>query len=257
MNKSVEKEYYKYLENVIRHRKQQGLFFPLGTRDYEMDLSLLLEHIQRKNPALMDKILDNYIDLESIPALKNASDNAIGNFMKATPKGTIAHLKNANGESVYIINNGSHQKLQLVNSKLKNVDLEILKKSVFGTILKKDIEHVYDKIHAKESKKKSKKSIFEKSPVGDNKFEENFMNIARQWGTSASPMSLAGAYISTMSGIEKKEVLGMFKTKGLNSADKLCTYLNQLVDKAHTKERVIEREITRNVKPISYTRSRY
>lgn len=254
MNSSNERKYYEYLENIIRERKQKGVFFPIGSRDYEMDLSLLLDHIQRKNPNLAQKLLDNFIDIEEIPALKNASNEEIKNFLRKTPKGTIAHLKNNKGENLYIFNNGKSHKLQVINSKIKKIDLETLKKSVLANILKKDLKQVYEKIHKQENKKKINAiSVFNKSsslvkevnPVGKNKFENDFIEMSQKWGSTASPMALLGAYILPMNNIERKELFGMFTQKGINTTDKLCKHLNELVDKAHSKKQIVEHKFQR------------
>ena len=44
MNKLSEKEYYKYLEKVIREQKAKQPFFHNNSQSYEIDIHMIMQH---------------------------------------------------------------------------------------------------------------------------------------------------------------------------------------------------------------------
>ena len=62
MKTKEEKQYYAYLEKIIREQKAASAFWHKNTNSYEMDILMLINHIAKKNPHLMDKIINNFVD---------------------------------------------------------------------------------------------------------------------------------------------------------------------------------------------------
>ena len=91
MNRKDEKEYYAYLEKIIREQKRNSLFFHSDNSSREMDIMMLMEHIQRKNPRLAEQIVNNFIDTTG---MENASKQDVLKFMGQTEKGAIVKWKN-------------------------------------------------------------------------------------------------------------------------------------------------------------------
>ena len=62
MKNSEEKQYYAFLEKIIREQKASSSFWNKKSSSYEMDILMLLNHIQKYKPELMDKIVNNFVD---------------------------------------------------------------------------------------------------------------------------------------------------------------------------------------------------
>ena len=56
------KEYYEYLEKVIREQKAKSPFFKSSSQSYELDIHIIMQHIMKNNPDLAEKIFSNYVD---------------------------------------------------------------------------------------------------------------------------------------------------------------------------------------------------
>lgn len=95
MNSNEEKAYYSWLEKVIRDRKRGMPMFNKDSDSYEMDIAMLMRHIEKVNPYLADKIIGNLIDTTDI---KEASRADILAYMGRTEKGTIVKWRNENNE---------------------------------------------------------------------------------------------------------------------------------------------------------------
>ncbi len=155
MKSNEEKQYYIFLEKMIREQKASSLFFNKNSLSYEMDILMLLNHIQNRNPELLDKIIDNFVDTTKI---KNCSKKDILSFMAWTEKGTICKWKNEKEEELYLLNNGERffkrsKQIIVLGNHFNKGDLELLKKSIYGHVLKKDIQKVYEKIAHEEHRK--------------------------------------------------------------------------------------------------------
>ena len=139
MKKKDEKEYYEYLESVIRQQKGKNPFFTQGSENREMDIFMLMKHIEKKRPELMNKIINNLIDLTSIDAYSKLD---VLSFMNKTDKGTIARWKDEKGDDIYFVNNGEGflnktKRIIVLGGYLNKNDIEVLKKTMFGEVLKK------------------------------------------------------------------------------------------------------------------------
>lgn len=272
MKSKDEKAYYAYLEKIIREQKARSPFFGKGTESREMDIFMLMNHIQKKNPFLMNRIIENIIDTTG---MKNSSREDILAFMAKTDKGTICRWKNDEGEEVYLINNGRsllsrNKRILVLGSHLNKNDLELFKKTVYGTILKKDIEHIYRKIRLEnlrqQSRMRRKKSLFEffterKEKVLEHtssNFEKNFKDLVREQGGASSPFATAQAMLKYMSGTEKSKLAASLKGMGIKDPVSFERLLSKWKSEALHPEYVIERESHKKVreKTVSILRSR-
>ncbi len=253
MKSREEKEYYNYLEKIIREQKASSPFFRKGSESHEMDILMLMNHIEKKNPHLMDRILENFIDTTG---LENASKADILAFMSKTEKGTICRWKNEEGEEVYLINNGTNllknsKRILVLGSHLNKNDLELLRKTMYGTILKKDIEHVYKKIEMDNLKRQEKKQtvgdiLLERKKktldVSSSSFEKNFKALVKEQGAACSPFATAQAMIAFMPGVEKKKLSESLSTMGVKDSFSLERLLSKWKNEALHPEYEILRE---------------
>ena len=192
------KEYYNYLEKIIREHKAKNPFFKSGSNNYETDILELIKHIKNKDSFLLEKFISDNIN---IPELVNVSKENVLEFMKKTKKGTICRWKNKEGVEVFLINDG------------KNI-LKTDKKNMYNSILKKDIKYVYNKIEQNNLKEqKIKKKILEffneqkekNGELNSSVFEKTFKELVREQGGLSSPISTATFMLSLMSGADKNE----------------------------------------------------
>lgn len=233
MNRKAEKEYFAYLEKIIREQKAASSFWKSGTNSYEMDILLLMNHISKKNPNLADKIISNFVDTTG---MKDCSKQDILTFMARTEKGTICKWKNESGEEVYLINNGERpfkksKQILVFGNHLNKGDLELLKKSMYGTVLKKDIQKVYEKI-AREEQRKVQRSFFKKESFltkmtekkeriiehSSSEFERNFKRLVREQGSLCIPRATADTMLAFMSGSEKKKFAESLNSRGVTDS---------------------------------------
>jgi len=266
MDKYTEKEYYKYLEKVIREHKARTPFFQSSSQSYEIDLQLILQHILKKNPHLAEKIFSNFVDTTQ---MKNASKQSILNFVSRTEKGTIVKWKDKNGEEFYIVNNGQNlftkeKNILVVGKYLNKADLNELKKSLYGAVLKKDIAHIYKKIHRDEQRKNKKDfSLYDyfiqkseqKLEHTSSNFEKNFKQLVRQQGSTCIPFATASTMISIMNNNEKKKLLQSFNDMGVRNSSDLEALLSKWKNEALHPEYVQQRKKKRTrTHLISHTR---
>lgn len=260
MKSRDEKAYYAYLEKVIREQKAKSPFFAHGTESHEMDILMLMNHIEKRNPHLMDKILENFIDTTG---MENSSKADILAFMAKTDKGTICRWKNEEGEEVYLINNGTNlfkgsKRILVLGNHMNKEDLELFKKSMYGAVLKKDIEHVYKKIERDNLRKQQQKhaSIIEmfsekKEKVLDHSssnFERNFKALVREQGSTCNSFQTAATMVSLMSGTEKKNLGESFAQMGVRNNNDLERLLSKWKNEALHPEYKVERTRTQTKK---------
>lgn len=254
MTRNEEKQYFAYLEKVIREQKSKSGFFSKGTNTYEMDILMLMNHIAKKNPNLADKIINNFVDTTG---MKNCSKQDILTFMGRTEKGTICKWKNEEGEELYLINNGekffskSKQILVFGNHLNKN-DLEQLKKSMYGSVLKKDIEKVYQKMERQQNRKimHKKASLFEilqekqeqKLERTSSDFEKNFKELVKQQGALCIPQATADTMIAFMDNGEIKKLSQSLSMMGVRNSSDFDALLVKWKNEALHPEYAIERK---------------
>lgn len=244
MKSRDEKAYYAYLEKIIREQKGKTPFFSFGSESHEMDIFMLMQHIEKKNPHLMDKILENFIDTTG---MENSSKADILAFMAKTEKGTICRWKNEEGEEVYLVNNGTNlfkdsKRILVLGNHLNKGDLELFRKSMYGAVLKKDIEHVYKKIERDNLRFQQKRhaSVMElfsekKEKILDNSssnFERNFKALVKEQGSSCNSFQTAATMVSFMSGTEKKNLGESFAQMGVRNNNDLERLLTKWKDEA-------------------------
>lgn len=273
MNKKDEKEYFTYLEKIIKEQKASSSFWKQGTNSYEMDVLLLMNHISKKNPNLADKIISNFVDTTG---MKDCSKQDILSFMARTEKGTICKWKNENGEEVYLVNNGERpfkksKQILVFGNHLNKGDLELLKKSMYGTVLKKDIQKVYDKIAREEQRKiqrngikrdsffsrmtERKERIIEHSA---SEFERNFKELVREQGSLCIPRATADTMLAFMSGQEKKKLAENLNSKGVSNSLSWERLLDKWKNEALNPQISIERTYkqTKKTHEVEVYRSR-
>lgn len=233
MKSRDEKAYYAWLEKIIRGQKARSPFFRKGTESYDMDILMLMNHIQKQNPLLMERIIEGLVDTTG---LKNASRSDILAFMSRTSKGTVCRWRNEEGEEVWLVNNGRSllkrsKRILVFGSHLNKNDLELFKKTMYGAVLKKDIEHIYKKIERDNQKKirGRRKSISEilserkekKLEHTSSNFERNFKELVREQGAACSPFATAQAMLTFMPGLEKSKLSQSLSGMGVKDQDSL------------------------------------
>lgn len=264
MKNKDEKEYYIYLEKVIRTQKAKLPFFQKESEDYEMDILMLVNHIIKRNPHLAEKIIGNFIDTTN---LQDASKADILRFMNTTEKGTIVKWKNEEGEELYLVNNGTNlfkqsKRILVFGNHLNKGDIQLLKNSIYGSILKKDIQHIYEKVRQDEIRRqkriqagKSEKSLFDKWEEKreqkiehtSSNFEKNFKELIKQQGSIASPFATAQTMISLMSNSEKKKLSQSLTARGVKNEHDLESLLSKWKNEALHPEYKIERTYKKTI----------
>lgn len=265
MKSRDEKEYYKYLEKVIREQKSKTPFFHKQSEDYEMDVLMLMNHIAKKNPSLAEKIIGNLVDTTG---MENASKQDILKFMGRTEKGTIVRWKNEEGEELYLVNNGDNlfkksKRILVLGNHLNKGDMELLKKSMYGNVLKKDIQQVYEKIAREEQRKillkrknasvldffSERKERIQEHTASD--FERNFKSLIREQGSGSSPFQTASTMLSFMEVSEKKKLSESLTTRGVRDSYDLERLLDKWKNEALNPEYRIERSKKKTIKEKS------
>lgn len=253
MNKLSEKEYYKYLEKVIREQKAKSPFFATSSQSYEIDIHMIMQHILKKNPELAEKIFSNFVDTTQ---MKDASKQDILHFVGRTEKGTIVKWKNEEGEEIYLVNNGQNfftntKRVLVLGSHLNKSDLNELKKSMYGAVLKKDLEHVYKKIQREELRRQKKgESLFDyfarkneqKLEHTSSNFEKNFKQMVKEQGSTCIPFATASTMVSFMSQNEKKNLSQSLKDMGVRNSSDLEALLSKWKSEALHPEYVQQRK---------------
>lgn len=266
MDKKAEREYYEYLEKVIREQKAQTPFFKSTSQSYEIDIQMILEHIMRKNPNLAEQFFSNVVDTTQ---MKDASKADILRFVGRTEKGTIVKWKDESGEEIYLVNNGKHpfsdkKRVMVLGRHLNKSDLNELKKTVYGTMLKKDLRHVYKKIQQEQMRRQKKKeSLFEyferkneqKVEHTASNFEKNFKRMVKEQGSSCIPFATAATMVSLMSGMERKNLSESLSHMGVRDSSDfealLSKWKNEALNPGYELDR--KRKRTRSV-TVEYTR---
>lgn len=274
MKRNDEKAYYAYLERMIREQKASSAFWQKDSTSYEMDILMLLNHISRRNPDLLNKIVDSFVDTTG---MKDCSKQDILSFMARTEKGTVCKWKDENGEEIYLINNGERflrksKQILVFGSHLNRGDLDLLKKSMYGQVLRRDIQKVYEKIAREEQRKEinnasnKKKSFLEslaekrehKLEHTASDFEKNFKELVKEQGSLCIPQATAQTMLSFMDNAEKRRLSESFSQLGVRSSLDLERLLDRWKAEALNPEIVNERTYARTVKTrnveVSHTR---
>lgn len=264
MNKLSEKEYYKYLEKVIREQKAKQPFFHNNSQSYEIDIHMIMQHIMKKNPELAEKIFSNFVDTTQ---MKHASKQAILRFVGKTEKGTIVKWKNEEGEEIYLVNNGQNffsntKRVLVLGSHLNKSDLNELKNTMYGAVLKRDIQHVYKKIQKEEERKQKKGESFyeyfnrknELEHTSSN-FEKNFKQLVKEQGSTCIPFSTFSTMVTFMKENERKTLAKSFSQMGVRNNSDLEALLSKWKSEALHPEYVQQRKKKRTrTHFISHTR---
>ena len=264
MKRNEEKEYFAYLEKIIREQKAKSGFWRRNTSSYEMDILMLMNHIARKNPHLASRIVGNFVDTTG---MKDCSKQDILSFMGRTEKGTICKWRNERGEEIYLVNNGENffrqsKQILVFGNHMNRGDLELLRKSMYGAVLKRDIQKVYEKISREERKKMQRKespllSILDSMADRREKimehtasdFEKNFKKLVREQGAICIPRATADTMLAFM---PKSEIhkLGLgLNSIGVRSELDWERLLSKWKEEALNTNIALERTYKRTVKP--------
>lgn len=264
MKRTEEKEYFAYLEKIIREQKAQSAFWHKDSNSYEMDILMLMNHIAKKNPHLANRIVNNFIDTTSV---KDYSKQDILAFMGKTEKGTVCKWRNEEGEEIYLVNNGEHffkksKQILVFGNRMNKGDLELLKKSMYGAVLKKDIQKVYEKIARDEQKKQRQKNSPLFSVIGGvekrkekilehsaSEFEKNFKTLVREQGSLCIPRATADTMLAFMPGSEIKKLGQGLNAIGVRNDVEWEHLLTKWKNEALHPEIVQERNYKKTVKP--------
>ena len=264
MNRFSEKEYYKYLEKVIREQKAKQPFFHNTSQSYEIDIHMIMQHIMKKNPELAEKIFSNFVDTTQ---MKNASKQEVLRFVGRTEKGTVVKWKNEEGEEIYIVNNGQNfftntKRVLVLGSHLNKSDLNELKNTIYGAVLKKDVQHVYKKIQRDEQRKQKKgESLYEyftrkyELVHTSSNFEKNFKQLVKEQGSTCIPFSTFTTMVTLMKENERKTLAKSFGQMGVRNNSDLEALLSKWKSEALHPEYVQQRKKKRTrTYFISHTR---
>lgn len=238
MNKFSEKEYYKYLEKVIREQKAKQPFFHSNSQSYEIDIYMIMQHTMKKNPDLAEKIFSNFVDTTQ---MKHASKQDILRFVGRTEKGTIVKWKDEEGNEIYLVNNGkdvftNKKRILILGPHLNKSDLNELKKTMYGAVLKRDLQHIYKKIQREEERKQKRgESLYDyftrkkeqKLEHTSSNFEKNFKQLVKEQGATCIPFTTASTMIAFMSDNEKKKLSQSLKDIGVRNSSDLEALLSK------------------------------
>lgn len=266
MKRNEEKEYFAYLEKIIREQKARSGFWHRSTSSYEMDILILMNHIAKKNPHLADRIVDNFVDTTR---MKDCSKQDILAFMGRTEKGTICKWRNENGEEIYLVNNGENffkksKQILVFGNHVNRGDIELLRKSMYGAVLKKDIQKVYEKISREEHKKMRRVdsplfSILDSMAERREKitehtasdFEKNFKRLVREQGSICIPRATADTMLAFMSRSEIHKLGHGLNSIGVRNELDWERLLSKWKEEALNPNITLERTYKRTVKPRS------
>ena len=265
MKHSEEKQYYDFLEKIIKEQKASSSFWHKESSAYEMDILMLLNHIQKKKPDLLDKLVDNFVDTTG---MKNCSKQDILSFMARTEKGTICKWKDENGTELFLVNNGerffqSSKQILVFGNRMNKGDIELLKKSMYGQILKKDIQKIYEKIAREEQKKqlqlqKSKKNSFinriaeKKEKIQEDSasdFERNFKILVKKQGPLCIPLATADTMLAFMNSGERKKLARDLSLMGVTNSMAWEHLLDKWKNEALNPEIKVKRTYRQEIKP--------
>lgn len=263
MKTKEEKEYYAYLEKIIREQKASSSFWRKGTSSYEMDVLILMNHIAKVKPNFLDKIISNFVDTTG---MENCSKQDILSFMSRTEKGTICKWKNENGEELYLVNNGEKmfkpsKQILVFGNRMNKGDLELLKKTIYGSILKKDIQKVYDKLEREQQlklKRSSAKHTSLAESISERKekiaehtasdFEKNFKMLVKEQGSLCVPVATADTMLAFMPRSERNKLAQGLGSIGVTNSIAWENLLTKWKNEALNPEIKIEKEYTKTVK---------
>ena len=266
MNVKEEREYYRNLERIISDTNKN--YFSTNKEQNEMNIFQLLDHIDNKYPFLRNQLLGNFIDATQI---EKSTKMDILNFMAKTEKGTICRWINEEGEELFLINNGyrlTNQSKQILvfGDYLNKGDIELLKKSVYGAVLKKDVRKVLEKIEQDKKQQKSLNFIqklinnhyniqTEKNESYISSFEQQFKECVKTFGDGSIKKS-KDFLISNMTSPEKKQLRDSLSTIGVRNDTELETLLNKWTKEIEHPEYKKERTYKQSIKPreVLYTR---
>ena len=168
-------------------------------------------------------------------------------------------------QELYLVNNGQNllsgqKRILVLGSHVNKGDIELLKKTMFGTVLRKDIEHVYKKME--KSRMHDKKNFVQKF-FGESKerkienvssdFEKNFKMLVREQGVSCVPMATASTMVKFMPGAEKEKLAVSLKNIGIQNGNDLERLLSKWKNEALNPEYEIERKKKQRTKERTVT----
>jgi hypothetical protein len=102
MKTQDEKEYYRWLEKVIREKKRNVPFFNTASREaYEADIAILVNHIRRLNPRLVRSVVSNAIEFDGA-----LSEKELLSLLSQSDKGAMVCVRDKNGRQTVYVNAG-------------------------------------------------------------------------------------------------------------------------------------------------------
>lgn len=149
MKKREEKFYYQWIEDVIRNRTiTQSFFDHKSKEEHDVEILLLVNHIQSKNPHLLEQLLARTVNTTE---LSHATRNNMYNFLCKTEKGTMLTWKDKNGTEFIFVNAGEGSAINKKRIVIlgDTATKSNIKKTLFTEILRKDVEYIYRRIQKK------------------------------------------------------------------------------------------------------------
>lgn len=214
MNQSDESAYYKFLEGMIL--KSGGL------SSDGSDVFRALALIRKENPDIMDRLLSRYYDTSSWrDAMGRAvplTQDRILKLLATSEKGTVIKWKDGEGRDVFFINTGKEllsnkKRISIVKSTYRCSDINMLRKSLAGEMIVRDLEKIRRKMQRDERARMQRQKDFMKalSPgwkdnlgAGASSFERNFKELCK--AGFAGGVATAAAVCSSLDGSEKEKV---------------------------------------------------
>ncbi len=256
MKKLEELSYYVWLEDVIRERNGTDFSEKLSEEEKDANIMLLVQYIEKKYPKMYEKLLGGIIDASNNSVMNR---NDILGFLGKTEKGTCVTWKDMNGNEFLFINAGQGKGLDkrriiIMSGDESKKGEDFIKKAVISEILRKDIQHVYEKILSKEQKKKQNKTYLSEMFSKRNSithtassFEKNFKKMIKKQGFGASSLNTCEVMVRTMSGSEKKKLFNTFTALGVKTGDDLEMLLNRWKTEALHEKPAVKKLITRSL----------
>lgn len=249
--------YELWLENEIKNSRKS--FFKAG-KQRELDLTLLLQHLQKNKPKLLKKLLENTYDAGNIDFEK------LPYILGQTKKGQIVKWTDEHGRDFFFLNKGRNSKgkkdFTCLGNEINFKEYKELSKHL--KFVHDDIRKVYERLYRQRkfeqeqnrrrllgwfliNQRRRKRKL--ELPTSST-FEKLIIEGIRNG--EGSPMGLANAYILLMDSSEQKKLDQMFKSKGLRNESQVRNYINGLKEKALSKTTFIEKTIAKKIPQKSF-----
>jgi hypothetical protein len=264
--KQEEKLYYSQLAAMIRDEKQNRFLFNRG-HIREMDLNMILTHIQSKYPSVYKKICSSsYLDFTRVQGRKISLQEVLS-VMHESKKGTVLRWKDEKGRDFYFVNYGTDplnkkKKIRIMSGTVNLRDLKRLQQKLIRQTVQRDIHRIYDRMYRQQRSGRKQVRIrhtlnsYERKtaqlPTAGS-FEKMFMKAVKE-NRNGDVMDISTSLFTLMDKRNKISYSKDLFNKGIRTGSDYRTYLENL--RAKTLGIVHSQEKNRSVSRQIYSHER-